>query len=60
MPRGSTLGRAFWRKHFVAYEARGQLQRAWLNLFSLDAGDQPPTPPSFTQRVRRQLLGAVE
>lgn len=47
----------------TAYPWLGQLQRNWpklLNLFTIDAGGKPPTPPSFTHRARGQLLGAAE
>jgi hypothetical protein len=37
MPRGSTLGREFWRKHNVAYEGSGQSQPAYCALYGLNA-----------------------
>lgn len=37
MPRGSTLGREFWRKHNVAYEASGLSQPAYCALHGLNA-----------------------
>jgi hypothetical protein len=37
MPRGSTLGREFWRKHNVAYEGSGQSQPAYCALHGLNA-----------------------
>lgn len=37
MPRGSTLGREFWRKHNDAYEGSGQSQPAYCALHGLNA-----------------------
>lgn len=37
MPRGSTLGQEFWRKHNETYEACGQTQQAYCALHGLKA-----------------------
>ncbi len=37
MPRGSTLGRDFWRKHNLAYEASGQSQPTYCALHGLNS-----------------------
>lgn len=45
------------------YPWLGQLQRNWpklLNLLSVEGGNHPPPPPSFTHRARGQLLAAAE
>lgn len=47
----------------TAYPWLGQLQRNWpklLNLLSVEGGNHPPPPPSFTHRARGQLLAAAE
>jgi hypothetical protein len=47
----------------TSYPWLTQLQRNWpklLNLFTVDGGNHPPKPPSFTHRARGQLIAAAE